>query len=177
MVSESLKKAVNKGDILEIRSVFYTIILSDPYFKTSKFDEALEYAQNKCKEELVDNDDGEELKPESEWNEEYFDLLISKLQDNFSIERINNIKVVVKYLKDTQEHDRKKSYVTCESECKTLESNNSVKMDLKDSVERKSNTTGYKTTLGNDADCLWVAWCGIIIAGLLFIRHLFKENK
>lgn len=95
-ISETLKNAVFNGDLTAVRSCFYTILLSDPGFKTNKFDEALEYVKSKNMENFIDEHDGEMLIPEEEWNDEYFDLLASKLQDNFSEIRIRQLKEVAK---------------------------------------------------------------------------------
>lgn len=135
MANEILEKAIKEKDLTTIRSTLYTIILSDPAFRTNKFDETLEYVKKKDVEGLIDEHNKEELKPKEEWNEEYFDLLLSELLDNFSIERIEYIKKVSKelYTKNVKKTDSKKTtnnYVTSnrkKSEPKKEKTNSSVK--------------------------------------------------
>ena len=98
VMNENFRRAIENKDIVSIRSFFYTIILSDPGFKTNKFDEALAFVKDKNIEGVIVAHDEEELLPEEKWTEEYFDLLASKLQDNFSEERIEQIKKVAKRL-------------------------------------------------------------------------------
>lgn len=98
MVSKVLQDAVSKRDLIAARSAFYTIILLDPSFTKRKFNEALQYVKNSGWDNFMDEHNGEELKPEEEWNEEYFDLLAAKLQENFSEQRIRDLKRVARKL-------------------------------------------------------------------------------
>ena len=112
-VDDGLKLAVDNRDIVAVKSSFYTMILSDPTFRTSKFDEAFQYVKNSNLDGFIDEHDGEELLPESEWDEDYFDLLASKLLDNFSEERIQQLKKVAAGLDDSKEvkkEEEKKTY-------------------------------------------------------------------
>ncbi len=93
-VNKSLQEAVNTRDLIAIRSAIYTIILSDPGFKTGKFDEAWDYIKTKEVEGLFDSSDDERILPEEEWNDSYFDELVSELPDCFSEERVSKIKRV-----------------------------------------------------------------------------------
>jgi len=93
-VNKSLQEAVNNKDLIAIRGAIYTIILSDPGFKTSKFDEAWDYIKTSGIEGLFDSSDDERILPEEEWNDSYFDELVSELPDCFNEERISKIKKV-----------------------------------------------------------------------------------
>lgn len=112
MVSKMLQDAVKKRDLIAARSAFYTIILLDPSFTKGKFNEALQYVKNSGWDNFIDEHNGEELEPEEEWNEEYFDLLAAKLQENFSEQRIRDLKRVARKLsparQEVVEKERKK---------------------------------------------------------------------
>lgn len=155
-ISETLRNAVECRDLVSIKSSFYTIILSDPAFKTGRFDEALEYLKDKKIEDIMEKHDGEELKPEEEWNEEYFDLLASKLQDNFSEERIKHIKQVAKKLYE--------STAASEAAQKVCGS------------EERSRRKAIAADTGSD-DYKWIGIIGTIAAVLLMLKHLFKRRK
>lgn len=165
VVSDTLQKAINDKDIATIRSSFYTIILSDPYFRTNKFDETLKYVQKQQIEGLFDADIGAELKDKSEWNEEYFDLLASQLQDNFSIARINQLKQVAEYLAS---HEEKSKLV-----------HEKVAFEKTDNTQTKDETkraTYTKPTIEKDKSNV-VAYVAIAIAGIWVLRKLFKGGK
>lgn len=168
LISKSLKKAVENKDIIAIRSSFYTIILSDPRFKTSKFDEALQYVKAHNLDGFIDVHDGEELKPESEWDEEYFDIISSKLQDNFSEERITQLKKVARGLDEAKTYE----YVSRDKRLSAQEmiQKERQKRSTSNSYIRKTHVTSEDDYLG-----LWTA--GAIVAmGLILIR-LIKGGK
>ena len=162
-ISETLKNAVEKKDITTIRSSFYTIIMSDPGFKTNRFDEALNYVKSHDVEGFIDVHDEEELLPESEWDSEYFDLLVSKMQDNFSEERIEQIKRVAEYISD-KEHN---SNVNDENENKIKIKNNCC--------PNSESVNDNLTENGNEER----KWLGIIcvVSVFLFICGILKRRK
>ena len=155
MISESFKNAVETKNTMAVKSSFYTIILSDPGFKTGKFDEALKYVKDNNFAELFDSHNGEEILPESEWTEEYFDLLASKLQDNFSEERISQIKYVAKVV-----------YPSEQSKVKVVNNAESTK------------STRYTTSkTEKDEDNSLIVFVGIVAAGLLVVHLISKLFK
>lgn len=172
-ISEVLKKAVFDDDITAIRSCFYTILLSDPGFKTNRFDEAINYVKLQGIN-IIDKHNGEELLSEEDWNEEYFDLLVSKLQDNFSEERIRQIKTVARKIS------------LC-NQGKTVEKMNLEEKDepLKtyvyddgDDGEKRYSTVccpsnKYKKVFSNG----WIGVIGLTVVVFLVIRHIFKGDK
>lgn len=152
-ISETLRNAVNDKDITAIRSCFYTIILSDPGFKSKRFEEALNFVKASNVDGVMDLHDGEELFPEEEWNEAYFDLLASKMQDNFSEERIAQLKKVAK-----------KIYGTANNE----------------DIENKKNSSKDKGKARDQSsieDYTWIGIVGAVIAILWVFRRIFKRRK
>lgn len=174
-VSEGLKKAVEEKDIVAVRSLFYTIILSDPMFRTSKFDETLEYVKQQKIEGLMDDYDGEELKPEEEWTEEYFDILASKLQDNFSEERIAQIKKVAKAVGMSEcSPPEAKKIEKVENKIEILPS----KEKGKGARNGTESNEGSKRLLGTyDGKYDWLIGLGIVLIVVSLIRRLFKGGK
>jgi len=95
-VSKSMIEAVDSKNLNSIYSLFYTILLSDPGFKTDKFDEAFRYVTS-CKiDGFIQPHNGDSFAPQSEWDDKYWDKVASELVDNFSVERIQHIKEVAK---------------------------------------------------------------------------------
>lgn len=146
-ISETLKNAVDNHDVTAVRSCFYTIVLSDPGFQTNRFDEALNFVRSSHMDGLMDAHDGEELLPEEEWNEEYFDLLVSKLQDNFSEERIEQVKKVAKAIKNRDS----------------------------DGSSNKSRTV--ESSIQRNDDYVWLGILGVVVAAFFVLRRIFKGGK
>lgn len=139
MVSKVLQDAVGKRDLIAARSAFYTIILLDPSFTKGKFNEALQYVKNSGWDNFIDEHNGEELKPEEEWNEEYFDLLAAKLQENFSEQRIRDLKRVAKKLSPARQEVVTKER---EKENQRLQNKSAEKSEIKKSGTRKTESKG-----------------------------------
>lgn len=158
MINENLKKAVDAKDILAARGFFYTIILSDPAFKTSKFEECFQYVMDRGLEGFLDPHDGEELKPKTEWDEKYFDLLASKLQDNFSMERISQLKKVASELYG--------------------DSHISTDPSLTEKLEHQKKTNKSKSLHVNESDdYVWAFALGTVAIVWMLLRHIFKGDK
>ena len=97
-VSDNLKHAVENKDITAIHSILYTIAHEDPGFQTSKFKDTLSYVKSKRIDGVIEPHDGRPFLPEEEWDEKYWALVASQLQDNFSEERIDHLIKVGKKL-------------------------------------------------------------------------------
>lgn len=95
-ISATMEKAIEEQDLDKIYSSFYTIALSDPEFSTGKFEEILRYIKNKNLPGFLKQYDGALLRSEEEWNEDYWNILLSELMDNFCEERIAQLKEVGK---------------------------------------------------------------------------------
>lgn len=102
-VSKTMENAVLEKDLGKIYSSFYTILLSDPGFTTTKFDEAFRYVKSKNIEGFLQEHNGEPFAPMCDWNQQYWDKVASALVDNFSTERINHLKQVGKAVYSIEE--------------------------------------------------------------------------
>ena len=91
-IDKELMEAVAEGNISHIRNALTIITRNDRGFQTGAFDEALNYVENQNISGLYDEFDGEEEKPESEWDKDYWTYVNASLMDNFCKERINLLK-------------------------------------------------------------------------------------
>lgn len=89
-----LIEAVKERNALHIKNALTMITRRDRGFHTGEFDEALEYVKKQNISDLYTPFDGEEFKPESEWNEEYWTEINVTLMDNFCPERIELLKKI-----------------------------------------------------------------------------------
>ena len=127
LVTSKFKEVVNCNDVVGIKSALYTIILSDPFFSSGKFDDALEYVVDKKGKEFFDEHDGEVFLAESEWNEEYYNDVLSRLSDNFSEERVEKVKEIAKKINCYKKSDYKSIDI---SKTKNEKENGSNKRDI-----------------------------------------------
>ncbi|XOQ44976.1 MAG: Gly-zipper-Omp domain-containing protein [Clostridium sp.] len=94
-VEESIKNAVSNGDIKSIRIMMKNSLLVDPTF--AEFDEMEKLARNV--KGLYDPHDGREFQlDKAHWNDDYMNKLMVQVVNNFSHERIEHLKEVVRYL-------------------------------------------------------------------------------
>lgn len=81
---------------IRVRIILKDSILVDPTLK--QFDEMLEFAKENM-QDLFDEQDEEILKYDcSEWNETYLNNQMVKVVNNFSQERINLLRDMIKYI-------------------------------------------------------------------------------
>lgn len=166
--NNALRDALNAQDISAVHSYLYTMILSDPGFQSSRFDDALRIAIQQLPQ-VIEPHNGEELKPESEWAEEYYDLLTSKLIDNFSMERINQLKKVARVLyptpaakpvqKVSENHSPVAPTITVVSKSDSMP-NRGIKK-----AEAKEDKTTY-----------FVFLAGIVVLFGLLVSYLFRKD-
>lgn len=109
---EAFYEAVNNGDILSVRIMMSNSLLFDRTF--AQFSEMEKEAARM--NGLYDVHDGRELiSDRSKWDDNYMNLLMVQVTDNFSHERLAHLKEVVRYLRppkekpqqDTQRTDKK----------------------------------------------------------------------
>jgi predicted metalloprotease len=104
-INKTIEEAVKNNDLKTIYSSLYTILLSDPGFSTSKFDDAMKYVKNNEIDGFIQKHNGVIFEAEEKWSEEYWDKVASELIDNFSMERINHLKDISKKLYPNKEDD------------------------------------------------------------------------
>ena len=103
-------EALNGKNIRRIRIMMKDSLLVDPTFA--------EYAEMEkaaaSLEGLYDAHDGRELiEDKSQWNDDYMDTLMVQVVNNFSHERLEHLKKVVRYLNPVKENPaRPKSHVS-----------------------------------------------------------------
>lgn len=94
MITDAFTKAIDEKDILGLRIMMKDSLLIDPSFK--EFDEMEKLVKNI--DGMYDKHDGRELiKDKSKWDEDYLDLEMVRLIDNFSHERIDLVKNMVRH--------------------------------------------------------------------------------
>lgn len=95
-ITNSFKKAVDDGDVKDIRIMMKESLLVDPSF--ADFNEKSSYAKNILGVYVAH--DGRELNSdESTWDDNYMDKLMSQLSTNFSQERVGHLKKVIRKLR------------------------------------------------------------------------------
>lgn len=95
-LTNTFKEAVNSGNIQRIRIMMKNSLLVDPTFREFK---EMENAVASVKG-LYDIHDGKEFEVNKEnWDDDYMDKQMVQVVSNFSHERIEHIKDVVRYLR------------------------------------------------------------------------------
>ena len=98
---EAFYEAVNNGDILGVRIMMKNSLLFDRTF--AQFSEMEKEAAKM--NGLYDVHDGRELiTDKSKWDDNYMNLLMVQVTKNFSHERLNHLKEVVRYLRPPKEN-------------------------------------------------------------------------
>lgn len=99
-VTESINNAIARGDIKGLRIMMKNSLLVDPAF--NEFTEMENLTQ--IVTGLYDEHDGRKLeKDKSLWDDNYMDKLMVQVVGNFSHERIDHLKEVVRYLRPVTE--------------------------------------------------------------------------
>lgn len=111
-LTKSFYEAVSEGNVLRIRIMMKDSLLVDPTFR--------EFAEMEKEtasiKGLYDEHDGSAFNTNKEtWNDEYMNILMVEVVENFSHERIEHLKDVVRYLRPVKENT------------KTTQSSNNIK--------------------------------------------------
>lgn len=102
-LTKSFYEAVSEGDVLGIRIMMKDSLLVDPTFR--EFSE-MEKETASIKG-LYDEHDGSAFNTNKEtWNDEYMNILMVDVVENFSHERIKHLKDVVRYLRPVKENTK-----------------------------------------------------------------------
>lgn len=95
-LTKAFYEAVKSGNVRRVRIMMQDSLLVDPTF--TEFN-AMEKATESMKG-LYDEHDGKEfIEDRNLWNDEYMDKVMVKVLSNFSHERIDHLKDVVRYLR------------------------------------------------------------------------------
>lgn len=105
-ITSEFKDAVDSGKKIRVRIMLKDIMLVDPTMR--QFDEMISYALGKISD-LYDEHDDEALKYDSsDWNEAYLNSQMVTVVNNFSKERVELLRNMVKYIyRDRAERIRK----------------------------------------------------------------------
>lgn len=98
-LSNSFYDAIKTGNLIRIRIMMKNSLIGDCTF--SEFDEMEKTASSM--QGLYDDHDGEEFEAENSWNDDYLNKLLVRVVSNFSHERIDHIKKVIRYLNPIEE--------------------------------------------------------------------------
>lgn len=95
-ITDEFKEAVGSGKKTRVRIMLKDIMLVDPTMK--QFDEMLDYAKSKISD-LFDEHNGDALKYDrKDWNESYLNNQMVAVVNNFSKERVELLRNMVKYI-------------------------------------------------------------------------------
>ena len=100
-ITSIFKEAVKSKSVRKVRIMMEDSLLVDPTFM--KFEE-MEKEAGSMKDILYDKHDGRELRQDkSTWDEDYMNELMVQVVGNFSHERLDHLKEVVRYLRPVEE--------------------------------------------------------------------------
>lgn len=105
-ISKEYVESVDNKDLLSVRLLLKNSLILDPSGKS--FSEMLNYANEKLPDLFVDHD-GESFKNKSEWDKDYFNEQTVKVVNNFSVERVELLKRIVRELYSEDECETKKT--------------------------------------------------------------------
>ncbi len=96
MISNEFKENVSSGEVFLVRSALLDSLTDDKSF--NKFENEIEYAKRHMEilESFIEDKDNNIKQNPEEWDENYLNLQKVALMDNFSQERIDNLKKVIK---------------------------------------------------------------------------------
>ena len=95
MLTNAFYEAVRSGDVLRVRIMMHDSLLVDPTF--AEFNSMEKAASSMTG--LYDEHDGKEfVEDRNLWNDDYMNKVMVKVLYNFSHERIDHLKEVVRYL-------------------------------------------------------------------------------
>ena len=105
-ITKEFKEAVDTGKKIRVRIMLKDMMLVDPTLRL--FDEMLSYAESKMLD-IYDEHDDEELKYDSsDWDVSYMNSQMVAVVSNFSKERLNLLRNMVKHIyRDRAENIRK----------------------------------------------------------------------
>jgi hypothetical protein len=105
-ITDSFRKAVAAGDVKGLRIMMKNSLLVDPTF--AEFNEMDSLARGVSG--LYEGHDGSGIKVDkSAWNDDYMDRQMVQVVGNFSHERIEHLKEVVRYLRPAAAHQKQGS--------------------------------------------------------------------
>ena len=142
---EAFYEAVNNGDILGVRIMMKNSLLFDRTF--AQFSEMEKEAAKMIG--LYDVHDGRELiTDKSKWDDNYMNLLMVQVTKNFSHERLNHLKEVVRYLRPPKEKPQQETQRTTRREENPRRPSGSSYQEQKKRDQENGTFLGVGTVVG-----------------------------
>lgn len=160
---EAFYEAVSTGDILSVRIMMSNSLLFDRTF--AQFSEMEKEAARM--NGLYDVHDGRELiTDKSQWNDNYMNLLMVQVTDNFSHERLAHLKEVVRYLRPPKEKPQQETQRTTKKEENPRRPSGSSYQEQKKRDQENGTFLGVGTVIGGAVGAGVGAAAGFGIAAL-----------
>lgn len=105
-LTESFYEAVSSGNVRRVRIMMKDSLLVDPTF--AQF-EQMEIAASSLAELYQEHDGRELITDKSMWNDDYMNTLMVQVISNYSHERVEHLKQVVRYLRPVQKQESAKT--------------------------------------------------------------------
>ena len=138
-------EAVNTGDILSVRIMMKNSLAFDLTF--AQFSE-MEKVASKMNG-LYDIHDGRELiSDKTKWDDNYMNLLMAQVTKNFSHERLNHLKEVIRYLHPPKEKPQQETQRTTRREENTRKPSGSSYQEQKKRDQENGTFLGVGTVVG-----------------------------
>ena len=142
---EAFYEAVNSGDILSVRIMMKNSLAFDLTF--AQFSEMEKEAAKM--NGLYDVHDGQELiSDKTKWDDNYMYLLAAQVTTNFSHERLNHLKEVVRYLHPPKEKPQQETQRTDKKEENTRRPSGSSYQEQKKRDQENGTFLGVGTVVG-----------------------------
>jgi len=142
-LTNSFYEAVKDGNVRRVRIMMKDSLLVDPTF--TDFNNMIKTASSMTG--LYDAHDGREfIFDEKQWTDDYMDKLMVQVVSNFSHERINHLKDVVRYLRPVRKSESSSSHRTEYSAEHQAKSNNYREQKYRD--QQNGNYRGAKIAAG-----------------------------
>lgn len=175
-VSKEFLEAVDKKNYRRIKLMMKNSITYDP--TCLSFDEMMGIVEEKAPE-IIDEHDGEALKPSKDWTKEYYNEQIVHVMDNFSIERIGLLKDMSRTL-FANENDRPRKE---NAQSSNLNSQNEISNKT---INKSSFLIALLTCIGalavligamKGAMPLVIAGAVVLLVDIICFFAMKKENK
>lgn len=148
-LSETFCNAVKSGDVTRVRIMMKDSLLLDLTFRN--FSEMEAYTR--VMPGLYDEHDGREvITDKSEWDDDYMNLLMAQVIYNFSHERIEHLKNVIRYLRPAPAPSPKSDVGQNRNSSSSHFAGTSTKKEIPPSQNRKRKLTAYEEQQQRDRE-------------------------
>lgn len=159
-LTDDFYEAVKLGDVQSVRIMMKDSLLTDPSF--AQF-EQMEEASSSLKG-LYEEHDGRDFQDKNTWNDNYMNILMVQILNNFSHERIEHLKQVVNYLRPISNSMTESEFLSPNSQNKISyykKQNAQSQTDYLTYEQKKARDKANGTYLGSKASIVIIS-CGVI---------------